>query len=177
MNNGMKIFNCCCVPLVNENKRIKKLKPFLMSSLAILMLVIFLDFFLFETDIYIYTSFSIFPLFILIVKRYYYFYTINCIYFLFVVFPKIINDIGTYFQSEILSSANKVILCLKIFCFLLLILANYFFFIYYKELKFQFIIEKPIEKYMIDDTKDKSEKEKLNMAEEIQLANIITISE
>ena len=47
MNNERSILYYCCVPLVNENEKIKKLKPFLMLSLLILLIVIFLDFFLF----------------------------------------------------------------------------------------------------------------------------------
>ena len=170
MNNARKILYCCCVPLVNENDGIKKLKPFLLASILILLIVICLDFFLFETNIYIYISFSIFPIFILVVKRYYYIYTINIIYFVFLIFPKITNDIGTYFQIEILTPAKKIILCLKIFCLILLILVQYFFFIYYKELKFQYLIERPGQKYMNYENNNDSEKEKFVSK---KLSNII----
>ena len=172
MNNERhNILYCCCIPLVNENKRIQKLKPFLLASLLILAIVICLDFFLFDTYIYIYISFSIFPIFILIVKRFYFMYTINIIYFIFLIFPKIINDIGNYFQLEILTSATIIIICLKIFCLILLILVQYFFFIYYKELKYQFIIQRPNQKHI---NTDDSEKEKFINNGQTKLSNIIT---
>ena len=98
-------------------------------------------------------------------------YTINIIYFIFLIFPKIINDIGNYFQLEILTSATIIIICLKIFCLILLILVQYFFFIYYKELKYQFIIQRPNQKHI---NTDDSEKEKFINNGQTKLSNIIT---
>ena len=170
MNNARKILYCCCSPLVDENYGIKKLKPFLLASILILLIVICFDFFLFETNIYIYISFSVFPIFILVVKRFYYLYTINLIYFSFLIFPKIINDIGTYFQIEILTPVKIIILCLKIFCLILLILVQYFFFTYYKELKFQYLIQRPNQKHMKEKDNTDSEKEKFISK---KLSNII----
>ena len=110
-------------------------------------MVICFDYFIFETKLYIYVSISIFPLFILIVKRFYYMYTINFVYFIFFIFPKLLNDIGTYFQIDILTSSKIILLCLKIFCLILLLLVQYFFFIYYKEMKYQFISERSEENH------------------------------
>lgn len=173
MNNQRRILYFCCVPLVNENEKINKLKPFLLASLLILLIVICLDYFIFETKIYIYISISIFPFFILIVKRFYYMYTINIVYFIFMIFPKIINDIGSYFQIGIRTSSKIIILCLKIFCFILLILVQYFFYIYYKELRYQFIIERPEEKHLKDVNYDDSEYEKFIITDDKKLCNII----
>ena len=174
MDNERSVLYHCCIPLVNENETIKKLKPFLLLSLLFLLIIIFLDYFLFETNIYVYLSFSIFPIFILAVKRYYFMYTLNMIYFLFIIFPKIINDIGTYFQIEILTSATIIILLLKIFCLILLIMIQYFFFLYYKELKYQWIIERPRDKHVYDENNNESEKEKFVNNENKKLSNIIT---
>ena len=87
-------------------------------------------------------------------------YTINFVYFIFFIFPKLLNDIGTYFQIDILTSSKIILLCLKIFCLILLLLVQYFFFIYYKELKYQFIFERPEEKYLNEDNFDDGENEK-----------------
>ena len=172
MNNERSLLYKCCGPLVNENTKIHKLKPFLLASLLILLMVICFDYFIFETKIYIYVSISILPFFILIVKRFYYMYTINIVYFIIFLFPKIINDIGTYFQINIRTSSKIIILCFKIFCLILLILVQYFFFIYYKELKYQFIIERPEQKHLEEEKYDDSEKEKFILGDK-KLCNII----
>ena len=171
MNNERNILYYCCVPLVNENEKIKKLKPFLMLSLLILLIVIFLDFFLFETNIYIYLSFSIFPIFILVIKRFYFMYTINMIYFVFVVFPKMINDIFRFLQIEILTSATIIILFLKLFCVILITMSQYFFFLYYKELKYLYILERPNKGYVTKDNNDDEKEQFVNKKEKI-LENI-----
>ena len=172
MNNERSLLYRCCAPLVNENIKIIKLKPFLLASIFILLMVICFDYFIFETKLYIYVSISIFPLFILIVKRFYYMYTINFVYFIFFIFPKLLNDIGTYFQIDILTSSKIILLCLKIFCLILLLLVQYFFFIYYKELKYQFISERPEEKHLNEDNFDDGEKEKFINGDK-KLCNII----
>ena len=168
MNNAKKLLYYICVPFVNENNQIKKLKPFLVISLLIIFIVIILDFFLFEANIYVYLSISIIPIFILILKRFYFIYTINIIYFIFIIFPKIINEIGKYFQFEILTSYTIITILLKIFCFILLIISQYFFFLYYKELKYQYIMERPDKRYIISENNNESETEKfINKNEEI----------
>ena len=172
MNNQRNLLFYCCVPLVNDNEKITKLKPFLFLSLLILVIVVFLDFFLFETNIYYYLSFSIFPIFILVLKRFYFMYTINIIYFIVVVFPKMINDIFRFFQIEILTPNTIIILFLKFFCFILVIMAQYFFFLYYKELKFQYIIERPNKRHIIRENDDNNEKEKFVNKQGIQLSKI-----
>ena len=172
MNNERSLLYKCCAPLVNENRKVIKLKPFLLASLLILLMVICLDYFIFETKLYIYVSISIFPLFILIVKRFYYMYTINFVYFIFFIFPNLLNDIGTYFQIDILTPSKIIILCLKIFCLILLILVQFFFFIYYKELKYQFITERPGEMHLNDEIFDDSENEKFINGDK-KLCNII----
>ena len=172
MNNERSLLYRCCVPLVNENRKINKLKPFLLASILILLMVICFDYFIFETKLYIYVSVSVLPFFILIVKRFYFMYTINFVYFIFFIFRKLLNDIGTYFQIDILTSSKIIILCLKIFCLILLILVQYFFFIYYKELKYQFIVERPEEKHLNEENYDDSENEKFILGDK-KLCNII----
>ena len=99
-------------------------------------------------------------------------YTINFVYFIFFIFPKLLNDIGTYFQIDILTSSKIILLCLKIFCLILLLLVQYFFFIYYKELKYQFIFERPEEKHLNEDNFDDGENEKFINGDK-KLCNII----
>ena len=141
MNNRLNFVNCIS-PLVNENERVKSLKPLLLISLFILIIIIFLDYFYFDTSIYIYLSLVILPIFLMVLKRFYYFYTFYSILFIFCVIPKIINDLGTYFQVETITTTRKVTFCLKFFCLVLLIVVYYIFFLFYKELKFLYIKEK-----------------------------------
>ena len=49
---------------------------------------------------------------------------------------------------------------------------KYFFFIYYKELKYQFIIERPEQKHLEEEKYDDSEKEKFILGDK-KLCNII----
>ena len=173
MNNVRNLLYHICLPLVDENNKIKKLKPFLVISLLILFIVIILDFFLFETNIYIYLSFCIFPIFLLALKRFYFIYTINIIYFIFVIFPKIVNDIGKYFQFEILTSYTIITILLKILCLILLIMSQYFFFLYYKELKYQYIMERPDKRYIIYENNNESETEKFINKNDEKLSDMI----
>ena len=141
MNNRLRN---CCEPLINENKRIDGLKPMIIISLLLIVGIVFLDYFIFETTIYIYLSLIVLPIFIMILKRFYYIYTIYSIVFIFLVLPKIINDLGTYFQVETITTTRIVIFCLKCFCLILLFMIYFIFFQYYKELKFIYIQENQI---------------------------------
>ena len=132
----------CCSPKVNENNRIQSLKPMLLISLIILTVIIFLDYFIFETTIYFYLSLIVLPIFLMALKRLYYFYTIYSFFFIFLVIPKILNDLGTYFQVETITLTRMVIFCLKILCLILLLMVYYIFFQYYKELKYLYIKQK-----------------------------------
>ena len=142
MNNRENFFIKCFEPTVNENENIKKLKPLLIISLFIILTIVFLDFFVFETTIYIYLSLIILPIFLIVLKRFYYIFTIYTLIFIIFIIPKIINDLGAYFQVELMTTTRKFILCLKIFCFILLLVVYYIFFQYYKELKFLYIEQK-----------------------------------
>ena len=141
-NNRCRCINNCTSPLVNENERIKSLKPALLMSLFILMVIIFLDYYLFETYIYYYLSLIVLPIFLMILKRFYFIYTFYSVFFIFLVIPKIINDLGTYFQVETITTTRKVIFCLKLLCLILLCMVYYIVFLYYKELKYLYIKEK-----------------------------------
>ena len=155
MNNRENFFKRCCEPIVNENDRIEKLKSLLIISLIIIITIVFLDYFVFETTIYIYLSLIVFPIFLMILKRFYYIYTIYTLAFIIFIFPKIINDLGTYFQVETMTTTRKFILCLKIFCLILLLMIHYIFFQYYKELKFLYIRNKQaFKKRFIDESTD-----------------------
>jgi len=138
MNDRPAIANCC-LPLVNENDRIQKLKPMIIISLFTLIIIIFLDYFLFETVIYAYLSLVVFPIFLMAVKRFYFFFTLYSFFFIFIAIPKMLNDLGTYFQVEVITTMRIIIFFMKIFCFLLLIMIYYTFFLYYKELKYLFL--------------------------------------
>ena len=138
MNDRPAIANCC-LPLVNENDRIQKLKPMIIISLFTLIIIIFLDYFLFETVIYVYLSLVVFPIFLMAVKRFYFFFTLYSFFFIFIAIPKMLNDLGTYFQVEVITTMRIIIFFMKIFCFLLLIMIYYTFFLYYKELKYLFL--------------------------------------
>ena len=155
MSNRRNFFSKCCEPIVNENDRIEKLKPLLIISLIIIMTIIFLDFLVFETTIYICLSLIILPIFLMILKRFYYMYTIYTFVFIIFIIPKIINDLGTYFQVETMTTTRKFILCLKIFCLISLLIVYYIFFLYYKELKFLYIRQKQaFKKRLIDENND-----------------------
>ena len=134
----------CCSPKVNENNRIQSLKPMLLISLFILAIIIFLDYFVFETTIYLYLSLIIIPIFLMVLKRFYCFYTLFSILFIFLVIPKILNDLGTYFQVEMLTTTRIFIFCFKLLCLILLLMIYYIFFQYYKELKYMYLKEKDI---------------------------------
>ena len=127
--------------MVNENKRIESLKPMILNSLFIIMIIIFIDYFVFETTIYIYLSLVVFPIFLMILKRFYYIFTIYSIFFIFLIIPEIINDLGTYFQVEIITITRIFTLCLKFFCLILLLMVYYIFFQYYKELKYLYLVQ------------------------------------
>ena len=127
--------------MVNENKRIESLKPMILISLFIIMIIIFIDYFVFETTIYIYLSLVVFPIFLMILKRFYYIFTIYSIFFIFLIIPEIINDLGTYFQVEIITTTRIFTLCLKFFCLILLLMVYYIFFQYYKELKYLYLVQ------------------------------------
>ena len=142
MNYRPFILRNCCSPKVDENKRIQSLKPMLLISLIILTVIIFLDYFIFETTIYFYLSLIVLPIFLMALKRLYYFYTIYSFFFIFLVIPKILNDLGTYFQVETITLTRMVIFCLKILCLILLLMVYYIFFQYYKELKYLYIKQK-----------------------------------
>ena len=142
MNYRPFILRNCCSPKVHENKRIQSLKPMLLISLIILTVIIFLDYFIFETTIYFYLSLIVLPIFLMALKRLYYFYTIYSFFFIFLVIPKILNDLGTYFQVETITLTRMVIFCLKILCLILLLMVYYIFFQYYKELKYLYIKQK-----------------------------------
>ena len=145
MNYRPYLLRNCCSPKVDENKRIQSLKPMLLISLVILTVIIFLDYFIFETTIYFYISLIVLPIFLMVLKRLYYFYTIYSFFFIFLVIPKILNDLGTYFQVETITLMRKVIFCLKILCLILLLMIYYIFFQYYKELKYLYIKQKETE--------------------------------
>ena len=83
-----------------------------------------------------------------------------------------INDIFRFIQIEILTSNTIIILFLKFFCLILVIMAHYFFFLYYKELKYQFIIERPNKRHVLKDKDDQSEKEKFINKQDIKSSNI-----
>ena len=94
------------------------------------------------------------------------------IYYVFVIFPKMINDIFRFLQVEILTSATIIILFLKFFCVILITMVQYFFFLYYKELKYQYILERPNKGYVIKDNNDEPEKEQFVNKKEKMLSNI-----
>ena len=137
--NERPIITTCCSPIVNENERIQKLKPMIIISLFTLIIIIFLDYFLFETVIYIYLSLIVFPIFLMAVKRYYFFFTLYSFFFIFIAIPKMLNDLGTYFQVEVITTMRIIIFFMKLFCLILLIMIYYIFFLYYKELKYLFL--------------------------------------
>ena len=145
MNYRPYLLRNCCSPKVDENKRIQSLKPMLLISLIILTVIIFLDYFIFETAIYFYLSLIVLPIFLMVLKRLYFFYTIYSFFFIFLVIPKILNDLGTYFQVETITLMRVVIFCLKIVCLILLLMIYYIFFQYYKELKYLYIKQKETE--------------------------------
>ena len=134
-----KIINYCFSPIINENARIQSLKPSLLISLLVLTCVILLDYFILETSIYTYLSMLVLPIFIMVLKRFYYIFTIFSLIFIIFVIPKIINDLGTFFQIEIVTTMTIIIFCLKIICLILLLMVYYVFFQYYKELKYIYI--------------------------------------
>ena len=140
--NIRKIVTNCFSPLVNENDRIQNLKPMLILSLFLLTSIILLDYFIFETTNYIYLSLLTFPIFILILKRFYYIFTIFSMIFIIFVLPKIINDLGHFFQAEIITTMSIVIFSMKFVCFILLLMIYYIFFQYYKELRYLYVKEK-----------------------------------
>ena len=153
MNNRENFVKKCCEPIVKENERIGQLKCLLIISLVIIITIMFLDYFVFETTIYIYLSLIVFPIFLMVLKRFYYIYTIYTLAFIIFIFPKIINDLGAYFQVETMTTTRKFILCLKIFCLILLLMVHYIFFQYYKELKFLYIRNKQaFKKRLIDES-------------------------
>ena len=145
MNYRPYLLRNCCSPKVDENKRIQSLKPMLLISLIILTVIIFLDYFIFETAIYFYLSLIVLPIFLMVLKRLYFFYTIYSFFFIFLVIPKILNDLGTYFQVETITLMRVVIFCLKIVCLILLLMIYYIFFQYYKELKYLYLKQKETE--------------------------------
>ena len=139
--NSLNWLRSCFSPKVNENERIQSLKPMLLISLIILTIILLLDYFIFETSIYFYLSLIVLPIFLMVLKRFYYIYTLYSIFFIFLVIPKILNDLGTYFQVESITTMGIVIFSLKLCCLILLLIIYYIFFQYYKELKYLYIKE------------------------------------
>ena len=83
------------------------------------------------------------------------------------------NDIGKYFQFEILTSYTIITILLKILCLILLIMSQYFFFLYYKELKYQYIMERPDKRYIIYENNNESETEKFINKNDEKLSDMI----
>ena len=83
------------------------------------------------------------------------------------------NDIGKYFQFEILTSYTIITILLKILCLILLIMSQYFFFLYYKELKYQYIMERPDKRYIISENNNESETEKFINKNDEKLSDMI----
>ena len=171
MNFRKKIKNCFS-PLVNENNSIQSLKPMMVLSLFLLTCIILLDYFVFETTNYIYLSLLTFPIFLLILKRFYYIFTIFSMIFIIFVIPKIINDLGHFFQAEIITTTSIVIFIMKFICFILLLMIYYIFFQYYKELRYLYL--KEIIKYQQNTTTTVDENdEKNNFIENNEVINDI----
>ena len=175
-NNRQNAINSICSPLVNENESILKLKPMLLLSLLVLLFIIFLDFFLFETEVYIYLSLVVFPIFLMVIKRFYFIFTIYSVVFILFVIPKFINDLGTYFQVEMFTTKRIIEFIMKSVCLILLLIVYYTFFLYYKELKYLYIKQANISNNhlldRINETKDFGVSD-----EEEENKNIINIKE
>ena len=173
--NERPIITTCCSPLVNENDRIQKLKPMILISLFTLIIIIFLDYFLFETVIYIYLSLIVLPIFLMAVKRFYFFFTLYSFFFIFIAIPKMLNDLGTYFQVEVITTMRIIVFIMKLFCFIILIMIYYVFFLYYKELKYLFLKQRNDLHKQILDTNAGTGNFDINMNDEEQDKNEIKI--
>ena len=132
---------CLCYPVVDENDRIIGLKPMLLLSCLLLSVIIFIYYYIFDTYIYLYLFLLLLSFFVMVVKRHYYAFTLYTISFIFIVIPKLLNDLGTYFQVETITTTRIFIFCFKFFCFVLLWIIYYIFFHYYKELRYLYIKE------------------------------------
>ena len=81
-----------------------------------------------------------------------------------------------FLQIEILRSATTIILFLKLFCVILITMSQYFFFLYYKELKYLYILERPNKGYVIKDNNDDEKEQFVNKKEKIPLCSVIKVS-
>ena len=129
----------CCVPFVEENSTLKKLKPVLIGGIIFYSIILILDIILLMNKIFFDYCLLILCLSLMIFNRCYiafYYYTLLSI---IIIFSNIIPSIGIIIQTHFKNKGDIIRFIIFFFILAFSIVFFYFGFLAYKEMKYLFM--------------------------------------